>query len=134
MNSVNLIGRLTKDPDVTYANGQNGQMAIARYTLAVDRFGKDTDYIRCVAFGKTGEFAEKHLTKGLKIGISGRIQTGSYDDKDGKKVYTTDIVVNAHYFCESKNSTETVQKSEQKDDEFMNIPDNVDDTGLPFNF
>ena len=130
MNNVNLIGRLTNDPEISY----KGDMAIARYTLAVDRLGEGTDFIRCVAFRKNGEFAEKYLHKGMKIGVSGRIQTGSYDGKDGKKVYTTDIVVNAHYFCESKNSTETVQKSEQKDDEFMKIPDNVDDSGLPFNF
>lgn len=131
MNSVNLIGRLTKDPEVTYANGQNGQMAIARYTLAVDRIGEGTDFIRCVAFGKTGEFAEKHLSKGAKIGISGRIQTGSYENKQtGQKVYTTDIVVNQHTFCESKKD----ENEQKKDDEFMQIPDNVDDAGLPFNF
>ena len=133
MNNVNLIGRLTKDPDVTYTNGQNGQMAIARYTLAVDRIKEGTDFIRCVAFGSTGEFAEKFLHKGMKVGVSGRIQTGSYDDKDGKKVYTTDVIVNSHTFCEKKD--DNVHVSEQKtDDGFMQIPDNVDNSGLPFNF
>ena len=132
MNSVNLIGRLTADPDVRYTT--NGEpMAIARYTLAVDGIKERTDFIRCVAFGKAGEFAEKYLSKGLKVGISGRIQTGSYKDNDGKMVYTTDIIVNQHTFCESKKE-DNVQVSEQKSDEFMKIPDNVDDSGLPFNF
>ena len=132
MNNVNLIGRLTDEPNVTYTNGQNGQMAIARYTLAVDRIKEGTDFIRCVAFGSTGQFAEKFLHKGMKIGVSGRIQTGSYDDKNGKKVYTTDVIVNSHTFCEKKD--DNVQVSEQKNDDFMKIPDNVDDSGLPFNF
>lgn len=132
MNNVNLIGRLTNDPDVRYTNGQDGQMAIARYTLAVDRIGEGADFIRCVAFRKNGEFAEKYLHKGMKVGVSGRIQTGSYDDKDGKKVYTTDVIVNQHDFCERKGESE--QQENTNGDEFMKIPDNVDDSGLPFNF
>ena len=131
MNSVNLIGRLTADPDVRYTT--NGEpMAIARYTLAVDGIKERTDFIRCVAFGKAGEFAEKYLSKGLKVGISGRIQTGSYKDNDGKMVYTTDIIVNQHTFCEKKGTSE--QPENKNSDEFMKIPDNVDDSGLPFNF
>ena len=103
LNRVILIGRLTGSPEVRYSNVNGDQLAIARYTLAVDRKKKDeTDFIRCVAFGKQGEFAEKYLNKGMKIGVEGRIQTGSYEDKDGKKVYTTDVVVEAHEFCEKK--------------------------------
>ncbi len=107
MNSVVLMGRLTKDPDVRYSQGET-PMAIARYTLAVDRRvnkGEQTaDFISCVAFGKSGEFAEKYLHKGTKITLRGRIQTGSYTNKDGQKVYTTDVVVEEQEFAESKNS------------------------------
>ena len=136
------MGRLTADPEVRYTNG-NEPMAIARYTLAVDRRykkeGEQTaDFIRCVAFGKNGQFAEKYLHKGIKIVVEGRIQTGSYQDKDGKKVYTTDIVVEAHDFAESKNSNGNEQTPppapEPQQSERMEIPDNVDDSGLPFNF
>lgn len=107
MNRVILIGRLTKDPDVRWSQGENSS-AIARYTLAVDRrYKKDgeqnADFIGCVAFGKNGEFVEKHLKKGVKIAVIGRIQTGSYE-KDGQKIYTTDVVVEEHEFCESKRS------------------------------
>ena len=136
MNKVLLIGRLTKDPNVTYTQGQE-PMAIARYNLAVDRaIKKDreqtADFISCVAFGKNGEFAEKYLHKGTKIAIDGRIQTGSYTDKEGRKVYTTDIVVEHHEFCESRNAS-GASGSAPDADGFVSIPDNVDDEALPFN-
>ena len=109
MNKVILMGRLTRDPEVRYSSGDSS-MAIARYTLAVDRRfkrsndGEQTaDFIGCVAFGKSAEFAEKYLRQGVKIVVVGRIQTGSYADKDGRKVYTTDVVVEEQYFCGSKN-------------------------------
>ena len=106
MNKVILIGRLTKDPETRYSQGQNST-CISRYSLAVDRqFKRDgeqtADFLNCVAFGKQGEFAEKYLKKGAKIAVTGRLQTGSYTDKDGKKVYTTDVVVESHEFVESK--------------------------------
>ena len=123
MNKVILIGRLTKDPEVRYSTGENS-MAIARYTLAVDRRGKETDFINCVAFGKAGEFAEKWLAKGIKIAITGRIQTGSYENKEGKKVYTTDVLVEDQEFCEKKAESVTENNSD-----FVNIPDGED---LPF--
>jgi single-strand DNA-binding protein len=136
MNKCILIGRLVKDPDVRYSQGQES-MAIARYTLAVDRaIKKDreqtADFISCVAFGKNGEFAEKYLHKGTKIAIEGRIQTGSYE-KDGHKVYTTDIVVEHHEFCESRNASGTSGNSAPDADGFVNVPDSVDDEALPFN-
>lgn len=134
MNRVTLIGRATKDPSISYA--QNGGMTIARYTLAVDRRGKDqqADFISCVAFGKSAEFAEKYLKKGTKIAVNGRIQTGSYKNKDGQTVYTTDVVIEDHEFVESK-------KQEPANDTFQmgvinegfEMPDNVEDAGLPFN-
>lgn len=131
MNKVCLCGRLTKDPDVRYSQGENST-CVARYSLAVDRRGKDkeADFISCVAFGKSGEFAEKYLKKGTKILVSGRIQTGSYE-KDGKKVYTTDVLVEEHYFCEGKSSGENSgEKPMQNDDgEFMKIDG---DASLPF--
>ena len=110
MNKVILMGRLTRDPEVRYSQAAE-PLAIARYTLAVDRrfqrrenSGNEqtADFISCVAFGKAGEFAEKYLTKGMMIGVTGRIQTGSYDDKDGKKSYTTDVIVATQEFCEKK--------------------------------
>lgn len=145
MNIVILNGRLTADPDIKYSNNGDNQLCIARYTLAVDRrFKKDAehgaDFIRCVAFGKNGEFAEKYLAKGKKIAIEGRIQTGSYENKEGKKVYTTDIIVEHQEFAESKaaaeqNKPQAKPKPEPKEDDgFMQIPDNADDSGLPFNF
>ena len=117
MNKVTLIGRLTKNPEVRYSTGQN-PTAVARYTLAVDRkYKRDNeptaDFINCIAFGKNGEFAEKYLLKGTKIAISGRIQTGSYTNKDGNKVYTTDVVVEEQEFCESK-SKQNQSQEEQK--------------------
>ena len=136
LNQVTLMGRLTRDPEVR--TSQSGVM-VARYTLAVDRRSKDggTDFISCVTFGKSAEFADKYLRKGIKIAISGRIQTGSYTDKDGRKVYTTDVVVNDHEFAESKNAQQgssTTSSAQQADpDGFMVIPDGVDDIGLPFN-
>jgi len=146
MNKVILMGRLTRDPDVRYSQTANGSMAIARYTLAVDRrFKKDgeanADFISCVAFGKLGEFAEKYLHQGTKIVVEGRIQTGSYTNKDGNKVYTTDIYVENCEFAESKataeqngvNTAPAQPKPSNVDaDGFMSIPDNVDDDGLPF--
>jgi single-strand DNA-binding protein len=126
MNKVVLMGRLTRDAEVTYSNG--GELAIARYTLAVDRRYKrdeqSADFIRCVAFGKSAEFAEKYLHQGTKIVLEGRIQTGSYQDKDGKTVYTTEVVVESQEFAESKKSQEQTNENE-----FVSIPDNVD---LPF--
>ena len=141
MNKVVLMGRLTRDLEVRYSTSGDSQLAIARYTLAVDRrFKKDgeatADFIRCVAFGKNGEFAEKYLHQGTKVVIEGRIQTGSYQDKDGKTVYTTEVVVENHEFAESKRVSEEngVNPPPVDSDGFMTIPDNVDDSGLPFNF
>lgn len=133
MNKVDLTGRLTADAEVRYSN----ETAVARYTLAVDRkYKKDgepsADFIRCVTFGKNGEFAEKYLRKGMKIAISGRIQTGSYTKQDGQKVYTTDVVVEEHEFCESKNNYANVKNNSANanDNGFMSVPDDFD--GLPF--
>ena len=131
MNKVILMGRLTRDPEVRYSQG-NESMAVARYTLAVDRrFKRDgeatADFIQCVAFGKSGEFAEKYFKKGTKVIVEGRIQTGSYE-KDGQKVYTTDVVVEQQEFAESKNASEgsqaaVSQPSSAVGEGFMNIPD-----------
>ncbi len=153
MNKVILMGRLTRDPDVRYSQGENS-MAIARYTLAVDRRGRrdnqdgqNADFISCVAFGRSGEFAEKYLKKGTKICVTGRIQTGSYTNKDGQKVYTTDVVVEDHEFAESKNAAASNggsyggnqtpafdggNSSQGTGDGFINIPDGIDEE-LPFN-
>ena len=127
MNKVALIGRLTRDPDVRYTQGGES-MAIARFTLAVDRRTKnrDADFISCVAFGKNGEFVEKYFHKGIKVAVIGRIQTGSYDSKDGHKVYTTDVVCEELDFCESK------QQQNADADGFMNIPDEIEEE-MPFN-
>ena len=150
MNKVILMGRLTREPDVRYTQGGEGSMAVARYTLAVDRRRARTndsneqtaDFISCVAFGRAGEFAEKYLHQGTKILVSGRIQTGSYTNKDGQRVYTTDVVVEEQEFAESKASSEssvsayTPSRSNPvapAGDGFMNIPDGVEDEGLPFN-
>ena len=139
MNKVVLMGRLTRDPEVRYTQGDNA-MAIARYSLAVDRRFKrdgepDADFINCVAFGKSGEFAEKYLKKGTKIAVVGRIQTGSYTNKDGHKVYTTDVVVEEQEFAESKNSGSSDNNQSapaNKNTDFMDIPDGIDEE-LPFN-
>lgn len=142
MNKVILMGRLVRDPEVRYSQGENA-MAIARYTMAVDRkFKRDgepnADFINCIAFGKSGEFAEKYLHKGIKILIEGRWQSGSYTNKDGQKVYTNDCVVESCEFAESKNASnasqsERPQAAPQTDSYgFMNIPDGIDEE-LPFN-
>ncbi len=147
MNKVILMGRLTRDPEVRYSQGENAT-AVARYTLAVDRrFNRNNeeqtaDFINCVAFGRSGEFAEKYLHKGTKIAITGRIQTGSYTNKDGVRVYTTDVVVEDQEFAESKNASAAnggYAPAERNDsapaaagDGFMNIPDGIDEE-LPFN-
>ena len=149
MNKVILMGRLTRDPEVRYSQGENA-MAIARYTLAVDRrFNRNNgdeqtaDFIGCVAFGRAGEFAEKYFRKGTKVAITGRIQTGSYTNKDGVRIYTTDVVVEEQEFAESKNSSggdggfaggnnnRTFEPSGAGDG-FMNSPDGIDEE-LPFN-
>ena len=135
MNKWLGIGRLTADPEVRYTNGENAT-CIARYRLAVDRRYKrdgeqEADFISCVAFGKNGEFAEKYLSKGMKIAVEGRIQTGSYE-KDGVKHYTTDIIVESHYFCEGKlANTPAANQQQVGSDGFMNIPDGIDED-LPF--
>ena len=146
MNKVILMGRLCRDPEVRYSQGEH-PTAVARYTLAVDRKykhdGEQTaDFINCVAFVKNGEFAEKYLHKGIKIAVCGRIQTGSYTNKDGQKVYTTDIVVEEHDFCERKedNGAATQYGSQGGSqsygypgpDGFMDVPDGIDEE-LPFN-
>ena len=148
MNKVILMGRLTRDPEVRYSQGENAT-AVARYTLAVDRrFNRNNDdqtadFINCVAFGRSGEFAEKYLHKGTKVAITGRIQTGSYTNKDGVRVYTTDVVVEDQEFAESKNasaansgghepSANNDSALEVGSDGFMNIPDGIDEE-LPFN-
>ena len=145
MNKVILMGRLTRDPEVRYSQGEN-RMAVARYTLAVDRRARrdgeqSADFISCVAFGKAGEWAEKWLRKGIKIAITGRIQTGSYIDREtGKKVYTTDIVIEEQEFAESKAASQSNgggyqnagSNNSTSGDGFMNIPDGIDEE-LPFN-
>lgn len=153
MNKVILMGRLTRDPEVRYSAGENAT-AVARYTLAVDRrFRRDgnndqnADFIGCVAFGRSAEFAEKYFRQGLKIVVTGRIQTGSYTNKDGVRVYTTDVVVEDQEFAESKNASgagtsassgydsapaaEKPAPSAASGDGFMNIPDGIDEE-LPF--
>lgn len=125
MNLVILAGRLTRDPEVRYTNDNR---AVARYTLAVDRTKKgEADFISCIAWEKQAEFAERFLKKGAKILVEGRIQTGSYTNREGQKVNTVDVIVNRHEFCESK------VQAEPPKDEFVKVPDNVDDEGLPFN-
>lgn len=142
MNKVILMGRLTRDPEVRYTQGDNAS-AVARFSLAVDRrFKKDgdqtADFINCVAFGKTGEFIEKYGHKGTKFVVEGRIQTGSYTNKDGQKVYTTDVVVEQVEFAESKASADgnttnnTANSNAPTDTSFMDIPDSIDEK-LPFN-
>lgn len=135
MNEVILMGRLTRNPEIRYSAGAE-QMCIAKYTLAVDRAYKKegeqaADFISCVAFKSKGEFAEKYLKKGSKILVTGSIQTGSYVNKDGVKVYTTDVIINSQEFAESKKDGE--QSSPAVDDNgFSNIPDGLEEE-LPFN-
>ena len=151
MNKVVLMGRLTRDPDVRYTQGDR-PLAVARYTLAVNRRFKrdnepDADFINCVAFGRAGEFAERYLKKGTKIVVSGRIQTGSYTNKEGVRVYTTDVIVEEQDFCESKNAMGQGSSfdggyqqapagrpapSAAVGDGFMSIPDGIEEE-LPFN-
>jgi single-strand DNA-binding protein len=153
MNKVILMGRLTRDPEIRYTQGER-QMAIARYSLAVNRSFRrdgepDADFINCVAFGRQAEFAEKHLKKGVRIVITGRIQTGSYTNRDGVRVYTTDIIVEEQEFAESKAASDRnaagfaasapaqnaaparPAPAEAVDDGFMNIPESIDEE-LPF--
>lgn len=146
MNKVILMGRLTRDPEVRYSQGENA-LAIARYTLAVDRrFQRNSeqsaDFISCVAFGRSAEFAEKYFKQGIKICVTGRIQTGSYTNKDGVKVYTTEVVVEDQEFAESKNASSAggtdfsgnssrPTPSAASGDGFMSIPEGIEDE-LPF--
>ena len=152
MNKVILMGRLTRDPEIRYSQGEQST-AVARYTIAVDRrFRRDgdqqtADFINCVAFGRQGEFAEKYFRKGIKIAITGRIQTGSYTNREGQKVYTTEVVVEEQEFAESKSASDNYAASHPRTeapapsmpnpgaastDGFMNIPDGID-VELPFN-
>lgn len=154
MNKVILMGRLTRDPDIRYSQSANGQLAIARYTLAVDRrFKRDgeqtADFISCVAFGRTAEFAERYLRQGTKVVAEGRIQTGSYTNKEGQRVYTTEVVVENTEFAESKNASSggaaqagggyeggyqapSSPGSVTNGDDFMNVSDGIEEEGLPF--
>ena len=151
MNKVILMGRLTRDPEVRYSQGDS-TMAVARFTLAVDRRGRrdangdgtqTADFISCVAFRTNAEFIEKYFRQGMRVLISGRIQTGSYTNRDGQKVYTTDVVVDEQEFADSKGAAAgsdggfkpapRPQPDNAIGDGFMNIPDGVDDEGLPFN-
>lgn len=132
MNKVILIGRLTKDVEVRYA----GETAVARYSLAVDRKFKregepTADFVNCVAFGKAGEFAEKYFRKGMKVAVTGRIQTGSYTNKEGQTVYTTDIVIEEQEFAESKGQSEEKPRPSTDKDGFMSVPDGIEEE-LPF--
>lgn len=146
MNRVILCGRVVREPEIRYSQTASGSMAVARYTLAVDRRIKrdgeqSADFISCVAFGKTAEFVEKYLRQGTKVLITGRIQTGSYTNKDGNKVYTTDVVVEECEFAESKNANgsspsqpaSNMSAPAMASDGFMNLPLGVEDEGLPFN-
>ena len=133
MNRVILMGRLVRDPDVRYTQGQS-QIAVARFTLAVDRRYKkeneqSADFISCIAFGKIGEFAEKYLNKGIKIVIDGHWQTGSYTNKDGQKIYTNDCIVENIDFAESKKAENTQATNGSG---FMTLPDDIDENELPF--
>ena len=148
MNRAILMGRLTRDPEVRYSSGERS-MAIARYTLAVDRGFKrgesseqNADFIPCVAFDKAGEFAERYFRQGMRVLVSGRIQTGSYTNKEGQKVYTTEVIIDTQEFADSKGASDGSSSYEASTrpspasastDGFMNIPDGVDDEGLPFN-
>lgn len=150
MNKVILMGRLTRDPDVRVSTGER-QMSIARYTLAVDRRGRRTDnggeqtadFISCVAFDRAAEFAEKYFHQGMRVLITGRIQTGSYTNKDGQKVYTTDVIVEDQEFADSKGAgsgdnggfasgSRPMPVAAAPADGFMNLPIGVEDEGLPF--
>lgn len=145
MNKVILMGRLTRDPDIRVTTGENA-MTISRYTLAVDRRTRKTDtnestadFITCVAFGKAAEFAEKYFHQGMRVLITGRIQTGSYTNKDGQKVYTTDVIVEEQEFADSRAAGQTssantpVPRPElTAEDGFMQLPAGINDDGIPF--
>lgn len=138
MNKVVLMGRLVREPEIRYTQG-NEPMAVARYVLAVDRrYKKDgesgADFISCTTFGKSAEFAEKYLSKGIKIAVSGRIQTGSYVNRYGTKVYTTDVIVDEQEFAESKGGNQNDTQSQANENDFIGIPDIPDDAEayLPF--
>ena len=146
MNRVILMGRLTKDPDIRYTQGERS-MAIARYTLAVDRRGRrgqdssteqqTADFINCVAFDRAAEFAEKYFRQGMRVLVSGRIQTGSYVNQEGRKVYTTEVILDDQEFADSKGASGRGPEQRQVQgadigDGFMSIPDGIEDEGLPF--
>lgn len=138
MNKVIIMGRLTRDPEARFSAGDN-PIEIVRFTLAVDRkYKKDgeptADFINCIAFGKTAEVIEKYVHQGNKIAIEGRWQTGSYTNKDGVKIYTNDCMVESIDFCESKGSQQNTNSQPQNNEnEFMRIPDNMENDGVPFN-
>ncbi len=151
MNRVILMGRLTRDPEIRYSQGERS-MTIAKYTLAVDRRGRRNqdndqaaDFINCVAFDRAGEFAEKYFRQGMRVLVSGRLQTGSYVNKEGHKVYTEDVILDDQEFADSKGAASEMGGYAQAapsqrpaptsaiGDGFMNIPDGVEDEGLPFN-
>lgn len=145
MNRVILMGRLTRNPEIRYTQGER-MIEIARYTLAVDRPGRrgpeggsqTVDFINCVAFDRAGEFAEKYFQKGMRVLVSGRIQTGSYVNKEGKKVYTTEVILDDQEFADSKgaaggNPEKRDIQGKDIGDGFMNIPEGIEDEGLPFN-
>ena len=132
MNFVVLMGRMARDPQIRTINAQSGDMSVANFTIAVDRTGKDkgADFISCKAFGKTADAIATYFHKGQRIAVQGGIQTGSYTNKDGVKVYTTDVIVNRWEFCESKQ--QEAEKKPDGPDGFMNVPDGIDEE-LPFN-
>ena len=137
MNKVILVGRLTRDPEIRYSQGEDS-MAVGRYTIAINRRVKPdqeqtTDFLRCIVFGRSAEFAEKYFRQGMRIAVSGRIQTGSYTNKDGVRVYTTEVVVEEQEFAESKAEAEgrPFHESTTDADGFMNVPDGLDEE-LPF--
>ena len=144
MNRVILMGRLTRDPEVRYSQGERS-VAIARYTLAVEGSDQTADFINCVAFDRAGEFAEKYFRQGMRVLVSGRLQTGSYVNKDGQRVYTTEVILDDQEFADSKGAASDMGGYGQSapsqrpaptsaiGDGFMNIPDGVEDEGLPFN-
>lgn len=143
MNKAILMGRLTRDPEIRYSQGEN-QTAIARFTLAADRRfkqegQKNADFISCIAFGKTADFMERYGKQGVKFVVEGCIQTGSYTNREGRKIYTTDVVVESVEFAESKSSSQEASAGSRQDpytsptgDGFMSIPDGIEDEGLPF--
>lgn len=141
MNRVVLMGRLTRDPEVRYTQG-NEPMAVARYTLAVNRRtrkedgSQEADFINIVAFRRAGEFAEKYFRQGMRVLVSGHIQTGSYTNREGQRVYTTDVIVDEQEFADAKRDgaePSNYGTPSLAGDGFMNIPDGVEDEGLPFN-